>query len=208
VFANTHACVWFRRNFILLHEVAHLLFDATSAGASVDFSDGDPSVDTVAEARANAFAQDLLVPADVIRHVAQQRGVRWDALTAVDLAHLVADTQVEAQLVVKAALEAGLLSADAAAAASALDLEEILPTITERALDAVRYFERHPETKGQLEKRNTTIPSMSLRLPSGYVKNVVEAVRRGAMNWTKGAELLMIDRTTFRDRFPEAVPAE
>ena len=37
VFANTYHSTWFRRNVILMHEVAHAIFDASSSGASLDF---------------------------------------------------------------------------------------------------------------------------------------------------------------------------
>jgi hypothetical protein len=42
----------------------------------------------------------------------------------------------------------------------------------------------------------------------GYVKAVVDAVGSGIVSWSKGAELLMIDRQTYLQRFGDQLPPE
>jgi len=201
VFANTHGSTWFRRNYVLFHETAHLIFDALKAGASVDFSEVEPrGAEDVIEQRADAFAQDMLVPPVVLRHLAQANGIDWERFTPEALAALVADTEVEAGLVLKAAAEAQLLSKDQRAEASGFDIATLLRARTERALSAPEYFRRHPEREHELGKR-ATATSPPLRLPAGYVGAVVEAVNEGVIAASKGAELLMIDRRVFHARF-------
>lgn len=216
IFANTHSTTWFKRNAIIVHEVDHLIFDARSSGASLDFRDtdtvsaldsmaSDAAQEIISEERAEAFAQEMLIPGEVIRHTS--KGVHWRNATANDLASIVAATQVEQGMVVKAAVDAGLLDAIDAPRVRDLDISAILPTLTERALPAFQYFSRHPETKGLLEKRLTeTTPS--IRLPTTYVKAVIDAVAAGTIAWSKGAELLMVGRHTFQQRFGELIPAE
>ena len=210
IFANSYGTTWFRRNAILAHEVAHLIFDAPTAGPSVDFkSDSDPSAGLdVGEVRAEAFAQEMLLPATVLRHWSQRRGVRWEALTAGPMAQLMADTHAEQRTIAKAARDAGLLDAAGYDAAVSLDVSGELPLLTEHAVSGLEYFRTRPEMRRWLDNRITTHPSLPLRLPVGYVKAVVEAVKSSVIAWGKGAELLMIDRHTFERRFGDAIPSE
>ncbi len=155
----------------------------------------------MSEERAQAFAQELLVPVQVLRHVAQRRGVRWDALTPLSVAQMMADTHVEHRMIVKAASEAGFLGEAGVEHALALDVSKELPEVTERALWADEYFQKYPEQKVWFGKRIATLPPIKLRLPVAYVKAVVDAVANCTISWSKGAELLMIDRRTFEERF-------
>lgn len=213
IFANTHSSTWFRRNSVLLHELAHDIFDAPSAGASVDYKNDSHDVgceggDDLSEQRAEAFAQEMLVPREVLKTVATRLAVRWDDVRPVDMAQLVAETHAEQRLVVRAAADAGFLDAAGAEHCAKLDIAEELPRATERALGAIEFFQRYPEKREWMEKRTTTLPAVPLRLPVGYVKSVVDAVNAGTITWSKGAELLMIDRHTYMQRFGELLPPE
>ncbi|AKF08839.1 XRE family transcriptional regulator [Sandaracinus amylolyticus] len=212
IFANSFRSSWFHRNFVLCHEIAHLIFDAESEGASIDFKTEDESSigslsESVTEQRADAFAQEMLVPASVLRHVAQASGINWKRLEAEDLATLVAKLEVEARVILRAAVEGKFLDAEGAARAQTLDYRAHLEQLTERALPAMKYFGRHPEKKSDwLEKRTATAVGVPLYLPPSYVQAVVGAVERGTVSWSKGAELLMVDRRTFMERFGDRVP--
>lgn len=209
IFANTFSNTWFRRNFVICHETAHLVFDAMAAGASIDFAtDEHSAAESVAEQRADAFAQEMLAPANVVRHIGQAEGIDWKALTPDDLAVLVAKIEVEARLVLKAAVEANLIDVESAERARGFDIQSRLEQLTERALPAVKYLAMHESRRGDwLEKRTTNAAGVPLRLPTAYVRAVVDAVESGTINWSKGAELLIVDRDTFMDRFGDRVPA-
>lgn len=224
IFANTYSNTWFRRNSVLCHETAHLIFDAPTTGASIDFNRGRAATapdglgtsapeasddDDVVEQRADAFAREMLAPPVVLRHVAQAAGIDWRRLDAEGLANLVAKIEVEQGVILDAAVAANFISADQADGARAFDIGARLQELTERALPAMKYFARHPEKRVDwLDKRGTTTAGVPLRLPVAYVRNVVEAAQLGTINWTKAAELLMVDRRTFIQRFGELLPPE
>lgn len=209
VFANLYQSTWFRRNVILMHEVAHAIFDAPSSAASLDFVDSQSTTD-VAEQRAQAFAQEALLPREVLYHIAQARGIKWDAISAEDMAYLVAETHVEQKVVAQAAVSAGFVSPERETSLQDLDISGILSQISERALSTAEYVERQgPDVKHRqmLGKRTTTIPSRSIRLPIPYVRVVVEAMHDQMISRGKAAELLMIDKDELDSRFGELVPA-
>lgn len=205
IFANTHANTWFRRNFVLLHEVCHLIFDDRSTGLSIDFADTNVAHD-VAEERADAFAQEMLVPTVVLKNEAQRNGIHWDSLDAEGLARLVAETHAEQRVVLRAARSEGLIEDEQYKRLLDASIAPTLSQMSERALTSIQYFKRFPEQKATLENRKTTIPSVTLRLPASYVKAVTEAAKLGTVSVGKAAEFLMIDRRTFATRFPDFVP--
>lgn len=205
IFANTHANTWFRRNFVLLHEVCHLIFDDRSTGLSIDFTDVHVVRD-VAEERADAFAQEMLVPGVVLLNVAQRNGIRWDSLDADGLARVVAETHAEQRVVLRAAHGASLITAEQHDELMNASIASPLAQMSQRALTAIEYFKLFPDQKATLENRKTTIPSVTLRLPASYVKAVTEAAKLGTVSVGKAAEFLMIDRRTFATRFPDFVP--
>jgi hypothetical protein len=51
------------------------------------------------------------------------------------------------------------------------------------------------------ENRNTAVGARTLRLPAGYVQQVIETANTGDISFAKAAELLMMDRYTFTERF-------
>jgi hypothetical protein len=55
------------------------------------------------------------------------------------------------------------------------------------------------------ENRNTTVGARSLRLPAGYVQQVIETLNTGEISVAKAAELLMMDRYSFAERFGDLV---
>lgn len=128
IFANTHHSTWFRRNVILMHEVGHAVFDVPSVAASLDFS-GTDELTEISEKRAQAFAQEALIPRSVLRHIAQGNGIKWTALTAEDLSVLVALTHVEQKMVVQASVNAGFVGIDEKQRLLALDISKIVPFI-------------------------------------------------------------------------------
>jgi hypothetical protein len=69
---------WFRENWDLAHELGHLVLGHHDDGISA--ADADRH-----ESAANAFAADLLLPADTLR------GIGWDSMPDEDLARLVWD---------------------------------------------------------------------------------------------------------------------
>ena len=74
VFSNTHHVNWFRRNMVLIHKVGHAIFESAFVGASLDFLDRTDSSDPL-ELRAQAFAQECLIPKSVLVHIAQTNGI-------------------------------------------------------------------------------------------------------------------------------------
>ena len=206
VFANSHHSTWFRRNMVLMHEVAHAIFDAESEGASLDFVAADAG-NSIPEQRATAFAQEALVPREVLRHAGVKRGVHWDALSPDLLAQVVADCQVEQRLVLTAARDARLLSDDDAERAATFDVASKLPQLTERALGMGDFIAKvGKDAVPWIAKRTTTTTARSIRLPSRYVESVVETYAAGQISRGKASRLLMVDEQTFSDRF-EPEPA-
>jgi Zn-dependent peptidase ImmA (M78 family) len=213
VFANNYATDWYRRNVILMHEVAHVIFDAQAEAASLDFrafdSISDPNVQDLQEQRAHAFAQETLVPKEVLRHITQTRGLNWDALTPPDLALIVALTAVEKRMVISAAVAADFVAPDAAEQYLGMDIRDELGKIDSHALSTDEYLASIGPDKALpfTGKRTTTIPRRKLVLPVGYITRVLDAVQDERISSARAAELLMIDPDTFRQRFPSATAA-
>jgi Zn-dependent peptidase ImmA (M78 family) len=209
IFANIHGTTWFRRNAIILHEFAHLIFDLTSDGAALDVYDQKPPTE-ISEARAEAFAQEAAIPKDVLLHVAQRHGISWGApMTASELAYIVADVDVEVRLIVRAAVEYGLIDKEQGDSLLRLQIHDHLKKITDHALSAKEYLEKVGiKAEAWSGKRNTSIPSRTLRLPVNYVQNVVEAFKERLISVGRAAELLMISEDLFVERFAQSQAAD
>lgn len=202
VFVNTHHVTWFRRNMVLMHEIGHAIFESAFVGASLDFI-GVEVTDSL-ELRAQAFAQECLVPKNVLVHLAQSNGIRWNALSERALAKLVADSHVELRALVSAAVDAGLVAAENADALKRADISKVLPEFSVHALSTDAYLEQiGADSATWIGKRTTTLPQRSIRLPIGYVNVVIEAYRNGDISLGKAAEYLMIDDSDFVARFGE-----
>jgi Zn-dependent peptidase ImmA (M78 family) len=204
IFANTFHSTWYRRNAVLTHELAHAVFDAQHAGASLDFigQREDGAEADLAEERAHAFAQEMLVPREVLLHAAQACGIRWSAMTEQDLALMVAKTQVELRTLLRAAVDAGLLEPQAAAEHQGVDIALALKELDDSALSTEEYVRKigvkAEEWRG---KRTTTIPSRKVLLPVPYVQAVLQAVEHRDITPSKAAQMLMIDELDLEKRF-------
>jgi Zn-dependent peptidase ImmA (M78 family) len=201
VVANLYKSTWFRRNRVLMHEVAHAIFDVESAIASLDFTTATGQPD-VQEQRADAFAQECLVPWETLRHWSQQTGVRLGALEANTLADLMAATHVEQRLLVKALSDAAAIDPAAIERLNGLDVSSKLADVSEHALSTrefVRSLKAAPPA--WLNKRSTTEAPRKLLLPVRYVDSVLKAFTGGVISRGKAARMLMVDEAEFADRF-------
>ncbi len=204
LFVNTYEQDWFRRNHVLMHELAHAIFDIESDAASIDFRDEIGDID-VKEIRAEAFAAEVFASKEMLRHLQSMFGLRWDALSPNDLASLVAYSQIELKLILRSAREHGLLNADLAAGYENTPIFEELKGLSDRALSTEEYQKVAGANPLPVSIRMTTIPSRSLRLPVSFIARVISAVRDGAVSESKAAEMLMIDEETFAKRFATAL---
>ncbi len=203
VFANTHHLTWFRRNIVLMHELAHAIFDAPNAGASIDLEANPTGVDLVEE-RADAFALEALIPKEVLRHIAQANGIHWNNLNANQLAMLVAQTQVEKRKLLEVAMENEFISPVELETFVQLDINTLLKQMSERALSTREFIRKIGiEAAGRIGigKRTTTVSSRSIRLPVPYVQAVVTAFNNRQISRGRAAEMVMIDEDTFTERF-------
>jgi Zn-dependent peptidase ImmA (M78 family) len=199
-FANTHHTTWFRRNVILVHEVGHAIFEPFT-GASLDLVDDSQAQDAL-ELRAQAFAQECLIPKEVLFHVAQSHGIKWKLLNEASLARLVADTHVEQRTVVSACIDAGFVELQRQEDLNRMDVHAELRNLSDHALTTQEYLERHPEeAEAWVGKRTSTLSPKAIRLPIGYVNAVVEAYRNRKISPGKAAEYLLIDEQEFFHRF-------
>jgi Zn-dependent peptidase ImmA (M78 family) len=203
VFANSHHSTWFRRNMILLHEVAHAIFDAETEGATLDFHNEYHAA--ISEERADAFAQEALVPRNTLFHISQRQGFSWVSLTPRQLATICAECHTEKRTVLRAAFEADLISQELFDHYSEMEIGGLLPDITEHALSTEEYIRsRGQETAAWIGKRESTIPSRKIRLPVAYIKTVLEALDNACISRGKAAEMLFVDNDVFRERFPDS----
>jgi len=204
VFANTYKSTWFRRNEIILHEVCHAIFDLANDPVSLDFT-GEQDNQTVSEERARSFARACLVPRSVLTHFVNQMGLKWDTLSVEQLAQLVAQAHVEQRVVLGLAHEHGLISDEMRDRYLAFDCAQALRHVSSHALTTREFLQKEAADapKWIAENRNTTLRTRRLRLPAGYVQQVIEATNAGEISRGKAAEMLMMDRYTFADRFGE-----
>lgn len=208
IFANTYKTTWFRRNAVLAHELAHSLFEGKNTGASLDFLDSGEGTD-IPELRANAFAQELLAPTEVLKHAAQSRGYSLATLHPESLAWLVAETHVEQRLIAQALVDAGIIDLERASNYRQMDIAADLRKFSDHSLSSAEYLSRlGGDASAWLGKRSTTIPSKSLRLPVPYVTAVVSAHDEGTISRSRASELLMIEESDFVARFSEHVSIE
>lgn len=205
ILANSYRTTWFRRNRILMHELAHSIFDLDSTIAALDALEPDSSeADQLQEIRADAFAQEALVPPEVLRHMAQKNKIRWDNLSAPVLASLMAATHVEQRLLIKALQEAELVDAETANALKAFDLSDDLRRLTTHALSTKEYLRLAGAEYEWTIGRTTTTAPRKLLLPQRHVTGVVDAFRSHQISRGKAARMLMIDEEEFAERFADA----
>src|SRR5450432_2655548 len=192
VFANTFKSTWFRRNEILLHEVCHAVFDLENDPVALDFRDQPEDGSPLSEVRARAFAQEALVPRSVLVHYTNQLGLNWQRLTAQQIAQLMAAVHVEQETLLGAAYESGFISEEQHRQYLEYDCGAVLREISLHAWTTREFVRRQAgeSPKWIAENRNTTIGARSLRLPAGYVQQVIETLNMGEISIAKAAELL------------------
>ena len=199
VFANSHHSTWFRRNVILMHELGHAIFEPFT-GATLDLVNAPADEDI--EIRAQSFAQEALVPREVLLHATQSLGCKWNALNADTLANLVALTHVEPRTLLNAAREADFLDVAQAEELKHIDISSSLRKVSEHALTTEEYLEKTGTTEHEwIGKRTTTLTALPIRLPIGYVNAVVEACQSRQISPSKAAAYLMIEEDEFLQRF-------
>lgn len=201
VFANSYKSTWFRRNAVIMHEVGHAIFDLESEQISIDYT--TDASDELKDQRAQAFAQECLVPKSVLVQLANRFGLKWGSISAANLATLVGYSHVEQRLVLRAAYDSELISAEQLEAYGALDCASELRELTTHALSTREYLRKQAVEmpKWIAENRNTDLGRRSLRLPSLYVGQVIEALNGQQISESKAAVMLMMDRETFVTRF-------
>ena len=200
IFANTYATTWFHRNFVLLHELCHAIFDIQEMEAEFDgsLSDEPPSENgDHSENRANSFAMNALVSKDLL-DAYSNRGFQISELDSKKMAQLMAETHAEPKLIIKAALSYGLISEDASER-----LRQNVPSQTERAMasyHAKQFDQLSPEEMSSIIRepqavnewpRNTAFPMRGMRLPLPFVNHVLEALESHKISSGKAKELLM-----------------
>jgi Zn-dependent peptidase ImmA (M78 family) len=182
-----------------VHELGHAIFEPFT-GATLDLMNGPADEDI--EIRAQSFAQEVLVPREVLLHTAQSLGFKWNALNADSLANLVASTHVELKTLLNAAQEAGFLDTVQAGELQRIDILPTLRKISEHALTTEEYLEKTGAAEQEwIGKRTTTLTARPIRLPIGYVNAVVEAYQNRQISPSKAATYLRVEETEFLQRF-------
>lgn len=199
IFANSYRTTWFRRNRVLFHELAHAIFDVESAIAALDLA-GVEQRTSVEEQRADAFAQEALVPLEVLRHVGQRQAVKWDDLSKPSIARLVAATHVEQRLLAKALLDAALIKTEDFEQVASLDIAQELRQVSTHAL-STQEFVQTAHVEGGFKRRTTTTAPRKIMLPVRYVGAVLDAIKARLISRGKAARMLMIDEYEFVERF-------
>lgn len=187
----------------MMHELAHAIFDIEASAASLDFVEGEEKRQ-YEEVRAHAFAQESLAPAELLNHIARTNGLKWDALSPFDLALLVAYTQVELRVVLKSAVDSGFIGPETSERYLNQDIHAELKKLTERALSTQEFIDARGIGRTSLisaSARTATIPSRPLRLPLPYVAKIIDLVRNSDISLGKAAQMLMVDRDVFLQRF-------
>ncbi|MGA8087450.1 MAG: ImmA/IrrE family metallo-endopeptidase [Terracidiphilus sp.] len=203
LFINTFRQNWFRRNYVLAHELAHAIFDIAGESALVDsWTKGNRTESSVMEARADSFARNCFVSREILKALTSTLGLNWAELNARNLAELVAHSQVDLRVILASAVECNLISEEQSSKYGKMRIIKHLRGLTSHALTTKEFFEAPRDTKVWSPKeRETTIPSRTLRLPVPYVKSVIDACNDGLISEGKAAELLMIDYEIFMERF-------
>jgi Zn-dependent peptidase ImmA (M78 family) len=206
VFSNTFRSTWFRRNEVIMHEVCHAIFDLANDPVSLDFvNEGDSS--TISEERARSFSQECLLPRSVLVHYANQFGIKWNELTVQQLSQLVANTHVEQRTIVRAAYGNGLITDDLRERYDAYDCAQVLRSFSTHSLTTREYMETVAAEmpKWIARNRTTSLGTRRLRLPAGYMKQIIELTNAGEISFGKAAEMCMMDRYTFAERFGDSI---
>ena len=210
IFSNTFKSSWFRRNIVIAHELCHAIFDLDNEQVALDykpdseypFLDLDTSID-ISEHRAQIFAEECLIPKTVLVTITNQVGINWDQLTVDNVCLLIAKSHTEKSVILRAALRGGLITKDQHELYLGFDCSQGIKNLTDRALSTKEYLAKIGEDSPnwKAENRKAKIGNRVLRLPVGYVNLVLNTLGERAISESKAAEMLMVDKDTFRERF-------
>lgn len=201
IFANTYRSTWFRRNVVLMHEIGHAIFDLGAAPVSIDYLDGGEG-DDFTEVRAQGFARGALVPLSVLRNESSRWGTRWHDLSPSMIAQLMASTHAEQKTILEAACEYGLFPPEKLEEYQGLNCAGHLAELSEHALSTEEFLRRQPSIPPWIsQNRKTALGGKSLRLPAGYVDQVIKAFNDGMISRSKVCEMLLMDKDTMEARF-------
>ena len=205
LFANFYGISWFRRNAILLHELCHAIFDLINDPLSVDYL-GEEDLQ-LKELRAQAFAQECLVPQTVLSHYTNQYGIDWHDLNSDALSRIIASTHAEQALVLKSALENNFIDPSEHERYKMLDGQAALPQFTTHGLSTNEYAKRAPidEQRWLKADRYISFGKQKLLLPAGYLKQVIDALNGEKLTRAKAAELTLLDPDEFSSRFKQFI---
>ncbi|HEY5330459.1 MAG TPA: ImmA/IrrE family metallo-endopeptidase [Acidobacteriaceae bacterium] len=212
IFVNTYKSTWFRRNVIIMHELAHAILDH-NLGVAIDRIEAEGSknsrLNSIQEVRAEAFARECLLPKQLVMSFCAQTGAKPTRLAPESLAGLVAFSGVEQKTVVALLREYELIDDSLAAQYLLFEIWEILRGMTEHALSTMQFIERIGAQAAQQweNKRYTTVGTRKIMLPVNYVQSVIEAVVGYKISMSRATELLMIDLEVFLERFGHLMPA-
>jgi Zn-dependent peptidase ImmA (M78 family)/transcriptional regulator with XRE-family HTH domain len=206
MYANTYKTSWFQRNAILMHELAHVIFDLEDEQVTIDFKHegfAQEQENQLRELRAHAFSRECLVPKTVLTSVVNLHGIKWSALSKEDLAQLIAATHVHKSFLLRAALAYGFVDPPAFERYMDYECDAELRKLSTHALPAKEYFKTltQKSPKWIAENRSTSLGARVLRLPLGYLVRVLEAYRARMISLGKAAEMMMTDEGTFLRRF-------
>lgn len=201
LFVNNYGINWFRRNAVLLHELAHAIFDLSPQSLSIDYKAENQSDSS--ELRAEAFSRECLLPKRVLVHYQNHFGFKWESLTPVALAHLIAECHAPQQMILKAALDYALINNEQFIRCSQFECAAILEEITPHALSTKDYAKRLPpdQKRWLLADRSVKFGSRKLVLPASYVQSLIECVESGEISTARAAELSLMDCEDFSNRF-------
>ncbi len=192
--ANGYRATWFRRNFVILHELAHAVFDLDGSGATFDVGADAELSDSKSrsEDRANSFALHVLVPRRMLVNL-ESNGLRLLGAGKESLAQIVAATHAEQRTVVRAALEYDLIDETEASRLLSLDIASDLRRVSDHARDLASTRPDYVVDQDfkRWKDRRTSFPIEGVRLPIPLVSMVVSAFRDQKISYGKAADLLM-----------------
>ncbi len=203
IVANSYRTTWFRRNYVILHEVGHLLDIETSASVF----DRDTSRRDATEERADLFALHTLVPRRLLENLIS-RGLQVAGADEQRMARLIAGTHAEARHIARAAESYGLIDPIEARRLESLKVPKHLlgkeSTHAATLFDAIGTpgYVRDSEALSILprEQRRTERPYKGLTVPVPYVLATKRALVEGRITRGRAAELLMVSEKTLADR--------
>ncbi|MBL8113068.1 MAG: ImmA/IrrE family metallo-endopeptidase [Acidobacteria bacterium] len=211
IIANSYGTSWARRNYIILHELAHAIHDWQADGSSI-VDQQERGHDTAPEERADEFAIRVLVSERLLRHLGNG-GLALANAGVKELAALVRGTHAEVRHIVRAGQMYDLIDEKEAnrllgltAGAMAIVGETDPHALSLDKAMAIPGYVKIEENRNLLtsKKRRTVWPIPNLVLPIPFVSAVRQAWRAEKISARRAAELLMISSDEFTERHIKA----